>query len=60
MNSRIDWDAELVAQQESCAIQREIESYPGEFYHRCSINFPPCPICQQLQDDEDFFEYFNS
>ena len=51
--SRIDPDDELIAWQESQA-EDLMKQAQNQSSHRCPSDMPPCPVCEQIYDDEDF------
>lgn len=52
MNPIYDVDAERDAWHDVQADTMRREELTT--YHRCPIDMPPCPDCQELDDDESF------
>jgi hypothetical protein len=49
-----DPDAELAAWQEVQA-EAATKQAANAIFHRCPSDMPPCPVCEELYDDESFY-----
>lgn len=54
-----DVDAELQAWHEAQGTPVLYQPEPHLRHHRCPVDMPPCPECQEAEEEEDFREYYD-